>query len=248
MRVLVTGASRGIGKALCKALLARGHEVRGLSRSLPPGEVALHVRFRHVPCDLSDAVSRREAAERMRKEGFRPDAVVLNAGVEYMEGRERMDWQKAERVLRTNVDGALFWIAETMPWTTPIQFVGISSILAFRPDADCPAYSASKAALSLALRSFRLRFRGTKARFKLLYLGPVHTGINPAFRPDGPLPRGVLPPEEVAEYLVETVLPSRREDFYHPCSVAAACRFGGWLPDSLFERITRPFRRKVPPS
>jgi len=179
----------------------------------------------------------------MEKENVRPDAVVLNAGVEYMEETDGMDWGKMASVFRTNIEGALFWVAKTMPWKKNLQFVAISSILACWPDPDCPAYSASKAALSLAFRSFRFRFSSPRGRFKLLYLGPVHTSINPRFRLDAPPPRGVVLPEDVAKYLVNTVLPSSKEDFYYPWTIGMVCRFGRWMPDSLFSFLTRPFRR-----
>lgn len=243
MNCLVTGVSRGIGAAASKALLQAGHKVWGLSRSDPPEVLASQEHFHHVPCDVADARSRQAALERLRTADFRPDAVILNAAVEYMEELDRMDWGKMETVFRTNVEGVLFWVSAFMPWPEDIQFVSVSSILARWPDADCPAYSASKAALELAFRSFRLRFRHARARFKLLCLGPVHTSINPRFRPDAPPPRGVAMPGDVARFLVEKVLPSRRLDFYYPWKVGMVCRFGGWMPDSCFELVTRPFRR-----
>lgn len=243
MNILVTGVSRGIGAAVCKALLKQGHTVWGLSRSMPPEELTGQDRFTHVACDLSDADSRREAASQIRMADFQPDAIVLNAGVEYMEDTDHMDLEKMGSVFRTNVDGALFWVAWGMPWKNSVQFIAMSSILACWPDADCPAYSASKAALSLAFRSFRFRFRQFPARFKLLYLGPVHTSINPRFRLDVPPPRGVVLPEDVANYLVKTVLPSKRLNFYYPWKVGLVCRFGSWMPDALFSFVTKPFRR-----
>lgn len=243
MNCLVTGVSRGIGAAVCKALLQQGHDVWGLSRTPPPDFLAHHSGFRHVPCNLSDGISRQWALECLRVSDFRPDAVILNAAVEYMEEPDRMDWLQMEKVFRTNVEGALFWVSAFLPWKEHAQFVAISSILAQWPDADCPAYSASKAALSLAFRSFRFRFRRLPVSFKLLFLGPVHTSINPRFRIDAPPPRGVAMPEDVARFLAKKVLPSRRQNFYFPWKVGVVCRFGGWMPDSLFEWLTRPFRR-----
>ena len=119
----------------------------------------------------------------------------------------------------------------------------MSSLFARWPDADCPVYAASKAALSMAFRSLRLRHGGESVSFKLLVLGPVHTSINPRFRPEEAAPRGVARPEEVARYLANSVLSSRRPFFYYPRMVGVVGRFGGWLPDALFERLTRPLRR-----
>ena len=124
-----------------------------------------------------------------------------------------------------------------------MQFVGVSTLLAVWPDADCPAYCASKAALSMAFRAFRLRYRGDPAAFKLLYLGPVHTAINPRFDVSSPPGPGVAPPADVARAVANRVLPGRGFAYYYPRRVGWICRWGGWMPDRLFETLTRPLRR-----
>lgn len=246
MNCLVTGVSRGIGRALAAELLREGHTVWGLSRtpaSVPavdgPG------RFRHVCCDVCNPESRNSALEAMDAEGFVPDVVVLNAAIEYEEEKTSMSWDKMQAVLDTNVAGALFWVAHWMNRRPlhPMQFIGISTLLALWPDVDCPAYSMSKAALSMAFRSFRLRFPRDPVDFKLVYLGPVQTSINPRFTEGGPAPRGVETPEAVARYIAKTVLSSRRFSFYYPLTTRLVCRLGAWMPDLLFERLTRPLRR-----
>ena len=124
-----------------------------------------------------------------------------------------------------------------------MQFVGISTILAQWPDPDCPAYSASKAALAMAFRALRLRHAGEPVAFKLLVLGPVQTSINPRFVEGSAPGRGVATPEAVARYIVHTVLSKRRFAFYYPWQTGLVCRVGAWMPDRMFEFITRPLRR-----
>ncbi len=246
MNCLVTGVSRGIGRATAAELLRQGHTVWGLSRTsvlnLAEGAAA---RFRHSVCDIGDPESRRTAAGEMDSAKFVPDVVLLNAAVEYEEETSALSWEKMQAVLRTNVEGALFWISHWMDRNPrpSMQFVGISTILALWPDADCPVYSASKAALSLMLRSLRIRHAGEPVAFKLVVLGPVQTSINPRFAEAAVPGRGVAKPEAVAKYIVNTVLPKRRFTFYYPWQTGLVCRFGAWMPDLLFERITRPLRR-----
>ncbi len=245
MNCMVTGVSRGIGRAVAAELLRQGHAVWGLSRSPTPEFAPAGAgAFRHSVCDLQHTEARQRAAAEMAAAGFRPDVVILNAAIEYNEPGPGLAWEKAEAVLRINVEGALFWVAQWLdcPPAQPVQFVGLSSLLAFWPDADCPAYSASKAAMAMAFRALRRRHRGAAATFKLLVLGPVQTTINPRFaaRPAG---RGVVRPEAVARYLAEKVLPGRRFVYYYPWIARGVCRFGRWLPDAWFERLTLPFRR-----
>ena len=243
---MVTGVSRGIGRSTIAELMRQGHYVWGVSRTVVPDLLKEEQgRFRHSICDVGNPESRRRAAEEMDAAGFWPDAVILNAAVEYEEEKTALSWEKMQEVLRINVEGALFWISHWMNRhpRRSMQFVGVSSLVALWPDADCPAYSASKASLSMVFRALCLRYVEGPVVFKLLYLGPVQTSINPRFSLKDPPGWGVVKPEVVARYIVNTVLAKRRFTFYYPLSTELVCRFGGWMPDSFFERITRPLRR-----
>jgi len=246
MKCMVTGVSRGIGRATAIELLRQGHSVWGISRTTPSDLSGLdHAGFKHSFCDISDMESRGCVAREMDSAGFIPDIVILNAASEYEEKISTLSWEKMQMVLRTNVEGALFWVSHWLDRqpSPSMQFIGISTLLAIWPDADCPAYSTSKSALSMAFRSFRLRYVDEPVRFKLLYLGPVQTSINPRFSEGGAPGRGVVTPEAVSGYIVNTVLSNRRFSFYYPWMTGLVCRFGSWMPDLLFEWITRPLRR-----
>ncbi len=246
MNCLVTGVSRGIGRATTLELLKQGHNVWGLSRTGKDEDLAkAGGTFRHTVCDLVDAQSRRAAATEMEVAGFVPDVVVLNAAVEYEEPKSGLSWDSMQAVLKTNLEGALFWVSNWMDRSprSPMQFIGISTILALWPDPDCPVYSASKAALAMAFRALKLRHAGEPVQFKLLVLGPVQTSINPRFAEGAPPGKGVATPEAVARYLTHTVLSKTRFAFYYPWQTSLVCRFGAWMPDGLFECLTRPLRR-----
>lgn len=246
MNCMVTGVSRGIGRATIAELLRQGHSVWGVSRTAVPNLLEEEQeRFRHSLCDVGKSESRRRTAEEMDAAGFWPDVVILNAAVEYEEEKTAISWEKMEEVLRINVEGALFWISHWMDRHSrrSMQFVGVSSVLGLWPDSDCPAYSASKAALSMAFRALHLRYAEGPVAFKLLYLGPVQTSINPRFVSKVSAGRTVSKPAAVARYIANTVLPNRGFTFYYPLTTGLVCRFGRWMPDSLFERITRLWRR-----
>ena len=246
MKCLVTGVSRGIGRATTVELLRQGHTVWGLSRTgKEEGRGKAAGDFRHTVCDLRHSESRQVAAAEMDSVGFVPDVVIVNAAVEYEEAISSLSWEKMQAVLQTNVEGALFWVSNWMNRSPrpSMQFIGISTLLALWPDPDCPAYSASKAALSMAFRSLRIRHAGESVKFKLLVLGPVQTSINPRFAEGAPASRGVATPEAVAHYLINTVLSKKQFTFYYPWQTSLVCRFGAWMPDRLFECVTRPLRR-----
>jgi NAD(P)-dependent dehydrogenase (short-subunit alcohol dehydrogenase family) len=90
-RVVVTGASRGIGAAIALELARQGHIVGCLSRSaaLPDvGEVEPQVRKRFVPaaCDVTDSASVRKAFAALIERDLTISGLVNNAGI-HLEGK-----------------------------------------------------------------------------------------------------------------------------------------------------------------
>ncbi|MEV4483604.1 SDR family NAD(P)-dependent oxidoreductase [Micromonospora coxensis] len=161
--VLVTGASRGIGRAVAQAFAAGGDRVAIHHRD--SAEAAERVRAGlpgdgHVVvrADLTDPDAVRamvdEAAERLG--GL--DVLVNNAGV-YGErdaphpvfGASYEQWQQRWRqVLETNLTGAgnVTWCAAQHMRARGGRIVNVSSRGAFRGEPEQPAYGASKAGLN----------------------------------------------------------------------------------------------------
>lgn len=159
---LVTGASRGIGRAVAQRLARDGARVAVHYRS---DEVAAHQTLAALPeagdgsfvlaADLRDpAAVRRLVAEVLRRAG-RLDVLVNNAGI-YAEidvlGASYEQWQEhVERTLATNLIGPahLAWCAaQEMSRARGGRIVNISSRGAFRGEPGAPAYGASKAGLT----------------------------------------------------------------------------------------------------
>src|ERR687887_329762 len=79
-RAFVTGASRGIGRALAQALAARGATVGLAARSADDIEaLAAELGGRALPCDVGDAAAVRAAVDTFAADGL--DLVVANAGI-----------------------------------------------------------------------------------------------------------------------------------------------------------------------
>jgi cyclitol oxidoreductase len=156
-RVLVTGASQGIGKAIVTRLASLQHCVLCVSRSKPElqGEWAGHITWN--PLDLSNASATERYAASL--EPFAIRALILSA-VDYGEGGRHPaaatsapEWQ---RVIATNLVGHCVLVSRLLPKLTgdvPGIIVNLSSDVAVTPAVGRAAYAASKAGLHAMLRT-----------------------------------------------------------------------------------------------
>ena len=250
MRFFITGISSGIGKALALKLIREGHEVWGIARRLElleslAGDLDSD-KFRYSQCDISDQTQMTQVTQTMMADNFLPDVVILNAAVDIEDELPGIDTASAAKMMRINVDGATFWISvfiERFLERGSGQFIGVSSMFAHWPDGASVGYSASKAALSMLFRGCRIRYQDSDLQFKLIYLGPVDTAINPRFADQPPTDSLVVASAAGTADYIDRIVGSRRLNFYYPLYVLVVFTFLRWLPDALFEFLTKPFKR-----
>jgi 3-oxoacyl-[acyl-carrier protein] reductase len=160
MVVLVTGGSRGIGRAVAEEFAARGATVAvqfRAARQAADATLATLAGSGHVAiqADLADPEQARSLIERVLDALGRIDVLVNNAGI-YEEHpileTSHEDWQRIwRRTIDTNLLGPanlLHAVAPHMVAAGGGRIVNISSRGAFRGEPDHPAYGASKAGLN----------------------------------------------------------------------------------------------------
>ncbi len=101
-RVLVTGASRGLGRALVEHYLALGDVVVGCSRSASD---LRHDSYAHFQVDVSNEAEVQDLSACVRQRWGGLDAVVNNAGIAAMNPIALTPLDAARRVFDTNVNG-----------------------------------------------------------------------------------------------------------------------------------------------
>jgi 3-oxoacyl-[acyl-carrier protein] reductase len=143
MNILITGASRGLGRALSERYRARGDAVIGLSRS--PSDLSPHVR-----CDVGDPAAVKQTFEALRTEteGFHLDLVINCAALGYLRFAGLMSPVQAQAMVDANVMGTWNVCREAfrdMPRGGRI--VNVSSIHALTRPAGSAMYAATKAAV-----------------------------------------------------------------------------------------------------
>jgi 3-oxoacyl-[acyl-carrier protein] reductase len=153
---LVTGASRGIGRAIALALADRGSDLVVLSRTRDDlVHVAAEcegrgVRCRAIPLDLADPSSIATAVEEAIKAFGRADHLVNNAGVTcdgLLLRMKRADW---DRVLTINLSGAFEVTRAVLPAMVRARYgriVNISSVVGLMGNPGQANYCAAKAGL-----------------------------------------------------------------------------------------------------
>ena len=162
-RVVLTGASQGIGNAILRTVARSGQPVLGLSRT-KPAEVD-SPEFDNVawkPLDLSDTAKIDECTASL--EGTQIRALILSAvdyGVDQRHPAADCSAQEWERAVGTNCIGQSFLVTRLLPKliaNSPGILINISSDVALVPGAGRAAYAASKAGLHAMLRAVAVEY------------------------------------------------------------------------------------------
>lgn len=157
---LVTGASRGIGKAIAAELLARGASVTITARKPEPladaardlgAEAGDAARVHAVPGNAGDADSRRDAVTQTIEQFGSIDILVNNTGINPVYGSLMdADLDGVKKIFDTNVVATLGFVQEAYrQWMGEHggAVVNLASVAGLRSTGVIAAYGASKAAL-----------------------------------------------------------------------------------------------------
>lgn len=179
---LVTGASRGIGRATAQMLLERGYRVVGTSRvprDIPDDERLDGVLYRAL--DLTDLHAVEGFVGALGAEGVHVDVLVNNAGESQSGPLEELPLGALERVFHLNVLGPVRLTQLLLPGMRHRGYgrvVMVGSMLASFPLAYRSSYVASKAALEAFASSARFEMSPFGVWLSTVEPGSVRTGIS----------------------------------------------------------------------
>ncbi len=201
-KVIVTGSSRGIGKAIAEALSKAGYRV--VTHSVRSGGTDLVF-------DVSDRAAAATALGKWIEENGAPYGVVLNAGIACDNAFPAMEDDEWDRVVRTDLDGfynVLKPLVLPMVQTrTPGRIVVISSLSGVIGNRGQTNYAAAKAGVIGAAKSLAIELGRRNITVNCIAPGIIETEMT----------------EAIPENEVKSVIPMRR--FGRPEEVAAAVEF-----------------------
>lgn len=239
-RVVITGASSGLGAALAHRYAASGATLGLVARrasALRDIAAPLPVLCETYPLDVRDAAALRAAARHFIDAHGCPDVVIANAGVSVGTLTEHAeDGRIFEEVLDTNVIGM---VNAFQPFVAPMRergsgsLVGIASVAGYRGLPGAAAYSASKAAVISYLESLRVELHASGVKVITIcpgYIATPMTEMNPY-----PMPF-LLSVEEAAVKIVSLIARGRRYAVI-PWQMAVVARALRVLPNWFYDRV-----------
>ncbi len=166
--VVITGASRGIGRATALAFAKKGCLIALLARDISKldqvkSEVeSLGTKAMVVSCDVSKESDCFSAIDQVQTHWGKIDVLINNAGYGHYSTIEQLDTVGMDKIIRTNLFGAIWCIQAVLPWMKSKKrghIVNVSTIISKRAFPHMGAYCMSKFALTGMDESLGLELR-----------------------------------------------------------------------------------------
>ncbi len=209
---LITGASRGIGQAIARALAAEGCNLIITARKLSSVEKVARgltrqgIRILAVACDVRDPSAVKTLARQAKKQFKHVDILINNAGIAQPElPVATLPYDTWKEVVDTNLTGTFLVTREILPLMRRGTIVNNLSIAATRVFPGSSAYNASKHGALGFTDTLREELRTKRFRVIALLPGATDTEIWDTLWPKAPRKK-MMSPQSVAEALLGALL------------------------------------------
>jgi len=200
--IVVTGASKGLGRAICDRLIEKEIEVFGLARNIED------VPFSSMSCDVSSYEAVKTVAQHLKKEGVKVIGLVNAAGIASMNLAVTTPQSVAKKIINTNLLGTIYCCQLIAPLMlrnrrgSIINFSTIAVALGLRGES---IYAASKAGVEGFTRSFAREMADFNVQVNCIAPGPIDTGLLKG-----------IPTEQIAKVVSQQIMPKQ----FNPDAVA----------------------------
>ena len=248
LKIIITGASSGLGKALAKHYASLGSTLGLIARN----KTSLESLVNELPdttsifydIDVRDAESMQSAASDFIQRYGCPDIVIANAGISQGTLTEYAEDSKIfESILATNVTGI---VNTFQPFITVMRtqgkgnLVGISSVASYRGLPGASAYSSSKAAANSYLESLRVEMYGSGVSVITICPGYIVTPMTA----NNPFQMPFIMTAETAAKKIVHIINHKKIFSVIPWQMGIVARILKLLPNFVYDRLFSIMPRK----
>lgn len=172
--IVVTGASKGLGRCICERLIENNIQVFGLARNIE------EIPFPSMSCDVSSYESVKAVVQYLKKEGFKISGLVNAAGIASMNLAVTTPHGISQKIINTNLLGTIYCCQLIAPmmirnkYGSIINFSTIAVALGLKGES---IYAASKAGVEGFTRSFAREMADFNVRANCIAPGPIDTSL-----------------------------------------------------------------------
>ena len=209
MNILVTGASRGIGKAICD-VLGENHNIFASARN----KLLLKGYKNYFVCDLAKREDLIKLGEYIQENNI--DILINNAGEYIYSEIENITPENLDHIVEVNLKAPLYLISRAVPYMKNKKFgriINIGSISGVLGESNASLYSASKSGLIGASKALALELAEYGITVNTINPGWVDTEMGNSSAEDGSFTK-----DEITE-----CIPQRR--FVEPNEVAGMVKY-----------------------
>lgn len=187
-RIMITGASRGIGAATAHLMAQQGYDlflvcknsIRLLEQLKEELEEQCKISCTVMQCDVSDA----SQVERVLSEAGRIDVLIHNAGISYVGLLQDMSLEEWNRVIDTNLNSAFYLSKAVLPQMVERKagkLIFVSSVWGNVGASTEVAYSASKGGINSFTKALAKELAPSHIQVNAVAFGAIDTDMNHCF-------------------------------------------------------------------
>jgi 3-oxoacyl-[acyl-carrier protein] reductase len=172
--IIVTGASRGLGRAICDRLTSSGVDIFGLSRD------AANLPFESMNCDVSSYEEIKKVVQALKQSGKKVSGLINTAGIASMNLAVTTPPSVAEKIIKVNLLGTIYCCQLFSPMIfrhksgSIINFSSVGVAIGLKGES---IYVASKAGVESFTRVFAREMADFNVNVNCIAPGPIDTNL-----------------------------------------------------------------------
>ena len=172
--IIVTGASKGLGRAICDRLISKKIDVFGIARNIES------VPFPSMSCDVSSYNDVKAVVKKIKKDNVKVSALINAAGIDVMNLAVITPQDTSQKIIHTNLLGTIYCCQQfgvLMLRNKSGSIINFSSIAVSLGIKGESIYAASKAGVEGFTRSFSREMADFNINVNCIAPGPINTEL-----------------------------------------------------------------------